>query len=168
LTLPKDSQVDATVVERIAAHAKAQGLSQTAAQATLDLVVQEVAQQYATADAQFKAQVEGWKKAAESDTTFGKTRDERVAAVLKGKLVLDKFEQQYPEHGKVLKTFVNDTGYGEHPAFVGLLSWLGKAAGEGPLVLPTADSGAKPKSLAEIWYPKGANRTMQQIKEDGG
>jgi hypothetical protein len=174
LKLPDNSGLDAHAVERTVAHAKARGLSQPAAQAALDLVAQEVAQVNAAADAEFKAKVEEWKATAAADATLGKTPEERTAAVLKGKQVLDKYASQYPERGQALKTFLNDTGYGEHPAVVGWFAWLGAAAGEGPLVMPTPDSGAKPRSVAEVFYGPDGGRAAQAEREaakrarDGG
>lgn len=156
LKIPKDSGLDATVVERIAAHSKSRGLSQELAQSTLELVGTEIAKHREADEAAFKAKVEEWKSTADADPVLGKNREERRAAVQRGKAVIDKFGDARPDDAKALKVFLDETGFREHPAVVRFFAWLGKAAGEGPLVTgSTTDS--KPKSDAELFYgPKGA------------
>lgn len=155
LKAPDSADIDATVIERIAAHAKSRGLSQEQAQSTLELVADEVAKHNDANAAAYKAKVEEWKTFTNSDPVLGKNRDERRAAVTRGRAVLDKFGEARPDDAKELREFLDSSGFGEHRAVVRLFAWLGKAAGEGQLVTGNA-ADSRPKTDAEIFYgPKG-------------
>lgn len=148
LKLPEKSTLDGALIDRTAAFAKARGLSQEAAQSALDHAATEVAKTWDDADKQFKAKVEEWKTTTAADLTLGKTPEERTAAVLRGKQVIDRYAAAHPERGAALKSFLNDTGYGEHPAVVGLFAWLGHSVKEGPILTPTPSGGQKTEQQA--------------------
>lgn len=164
LKLPANADVDATVVERTAAFAKERGLSQEQAQSTLELVAAEVATRVEADDAKFKAQVAEWAKQTDSDVVLGKNREERRAAVSKGRAVIDKFAEARPDDAKALRGFLDDTGFREHPAVVRFFAWLGKSAGESPFVAPGSPE-AKPRSAAQLLYE---NEGRGPVKEPAG
>lgn len=156
LALPKDSPLDAGIVERTAATARTLGLSNEAAQKVLETTHAEV-QQFLTAEhAAFEAKAAEWKNAVLADPRYGKTPDERTAAIDKGRQLIDvHFAKVDPDGAAALKGFLDASMYGNHPAVVSLMHWLGQQGAEGPLVLG-APSDGKPKSDAEIFYgPKG-------------
>src|SRR5436190_13210386 len=108
LKLPETADVDATVIERTAAFAKERGLSQEQAQSTLDLVAAEVSARVEADAAKFKAQVAEWAKQTDGDVVLGKNREERRAAVSKGRAVIDKFAEARPDDAKALRGFLDD------------------------------------------------------------
>lgn len=162
LKLPEKSSFDAAVLERTVAHAKALGLSPEHAQKDLEFWNQETAtrveaEKAAEREAALAAMqpggaewlkaVEGWRAETLADTALGATPAERKAAIDKGHGVIQKYVEQYPKDGEAFKAFINTSGLGDHPTAVRLFAWLGKAMGEGTLVLPDAKAG--PGALSE-------------------
>ena len=156
--LPKDAIIDAAVLDRTVAIARAQGLSREQAQPMVDLINQEVAHarddllaSYQPGGAEWTKQVDGWRATTEADTQLGKTPEERKAAIAKGASVLKKYAEQYPADKPALDEFLDASGFGDHPVFARMFHWLGKAAGERLMVTGTnSDLAATP---AERMYP---------------
>lgn len=169
LTLPKDSTLDASVIERTAAIARTLGLSNDAAQSLVDSTQAEVTQYLTAEHAKFEAAAEEWKKTALANPEFGKTPEERRQAIDKGRQVIDvHYTKVNPEGATALKTFLNDSAYGNHPAVVSFMHWLGKQGAEGPLVLPNAGGGGTGElPIKDVFYPKGAGRTEAEVAADG-
>lgn len=163
LALPKDSTLDASVVERTAAVARELGLSNAAAQKVLEQTHGEVTR-FLTAEHQaFEAKAAEWKQNVLADPKYGKTETERKAAIDSGRQIIDvHFAAVNPDAAKELKAFLNESLYGNHPAVVSFMHYLGQQAGEGPF-LTGAAAGTKPKTDAELFYgPKGVREKEPQ------
>lgn len=175
LKLPDKVTVDPQLIERTAATARSLGLSQEAAQKTLDFIASEAARERDAAlsaysppsqenpegGVKWKEQDTAWKAAALTDKDLGNGKPEQLkASVDLAKKVLAKFGDEESIN------FV-DSALGSSPAVLRILVRVGRAMGEKDLVKPVGDGKPADKSLAEIFYPKGANRTEEDIKADG-
>jgi hypothetical protein len=151
LKAPEGSTISPAALERTVATARARGLSAEAAQELVELQHTALREQHAAAEAAFQQQATEWQKAALSDVTLGKTPEERTAAIAKGQTVINRFVAEHPEHQAALSDILVGKGFGSHPGVVGLLAWLGKAAGEGSLALPGGPT-RQPRTAAEAVY----------------
>lgn len=156
LTLPEGSAADPALVERTVAIARARGLSNDQAQAALDLAAQELTSAQASGREALTQQVEQWKQATMSDPALGKTNEERIAKIQRGRLVVDKFIAANPDLADEFKSVLNEDGIGNHRALVRLMAWMGDSMTEGSLVMPRAQDGAGKKSDTELFYPAAA------------
>lgn len=172
LTLPKDSTLDAAVLEKSAAFARERGFSNEAAQNYVNHL-NEVAEAHAAArlvahapgsEAWTKsitehnaklltASIDAWKAETAADIALGKTPEERVASLQKAAAVLDRFEAANPDMGKAIKTALTTSGLAEHRAVAHLLNWLGNAASETPLVVPSGGGVMSQSETLAILYP---------------
>lgn len=154
LRLPEGATtLDAGVLARTEAHARARGLAPEHAQAALDLVAQEVASHstvaseaaikaYQPGGAEYEKAVAEWKAESAADPTLGSTPEERLATVNRGKAVLQQYAAAHPDDAPKLNAFLTDGGLIEHPTFVRFMGWLGKATQEGKLVTANATTQA--------------------------
>ena len=171
VTLPKDSAIDPAVLERTVAIARDRGLSVKDAQAMTDLVSQEIASTRADlmaahqpGGAEWTKQLDAWKAQTLADPSLGKTPDERKASIELGASVLKRYAAAEPAESEGIMSFLNDSGLGEHPAVAKFFRWIGKSAGERPL--SNGNGNGPAKSLVDIFYPKGAQRTAAEIAAD--
>jgi len=118
--------------------------------------------------AEWTKHVDGWTKQTLADPALGNTPAERRASIAKGQSVLAKYAEVAPDDATAFKGLLNETGWGSHPVTARFFAWLGASASEGQMIRPSAAASAPAKSLAEIFYPKGANRTEEQVRADGG
>ncbi len=132
LKLPDGSPLDAAATERIAATARELGLSNDAAQKMVDL-----------SNAELVRQEEAWKAEALADPTLGATPEERKATVDRGRAVLRKFSEASPSDAEAFADFLEGTGLGSNPATVRFFAWLGKAMGEGKVIVAGPGEGQK-------------------------
>lgn len=139
LKIPEGSVVDARFVEKIAAVAKAQGLSNEQAQALLNQQSQEIG-------SYVKEQSDTWKSQALADKEIGGDNLNKNVAL--ASRVISKFGSDS------LRAELDKTGYGNHPEVIRLLSKIGAAIGEDHLVMPGSTSSA-PKSRVEKYYGNG-------------
>lgn len=162
LKLP-EGFTDATLLERTAAIASAQGLTPEQAQGAVDLVASEVAAKVAAAHESMSPggeawtkQVEEWKSQALADPSLGKTPEERIAAMQGGYGIVEAYAKANPAHATELRAFLDNSGLGNHPVVVGLLSWIHKEVGkEGTFHLPQDKGATSRKSDAEVFYENG-------------
>lgn len=173
LKLPENAVLDAARLDQIAATARARGWSNEDAQAAVDLANQEAATArdavlaaHAPGGEAWTKMLDGWRAETLADATLGKTPEERTLAIQKAAAVIDKFAEVNPAMGVRIKEFLNSTGLGEKAELVHMLSWLAKTAGESPLVIG-APPGAASKSLVDVFYPNGPNRTAAEVAADG-
>ena len=141
LALPEDTLLDEGAIERTAAYAKEQGLSNDAAQEFLNEHSQAVADHV-------DAQSETWASEIDTDAEIGgKKRGESVEMARR---VVTRFGTDD------FKQLMVKFGYGNHKEVVRIFSRIGKAMGEDKLV-HGAPAGAKgkPKSKADILYGEG-------------
>lgn len=141
LKISEGSVVDAGFVERIAAHAKAQGLSQEQAQALLD-------QQSEQVGAFIKQQSESWMAQSLADKEIGGEALNKNVEM--AKRVIDRFGSES------LKAELNKTGYGNHVEVLRLLVKIGSSMSEDQLVVPGSQPVSAPKSREELYYGKEA------------
>lgn len=146
LTLPKDSVLEASVIERATAHAKALGLSQDSAQKNLEHVNAEVAAYVATAKTTFAATTKGWVDAVKADPELG--GDHFEATVKAAALPIEKFATP------AFKKALSDTGFGNHPELVRTFARIGKAMSDDKIVKPGPDGGTGGRSYEDIFYGK--------------
>lgn len=160
LKLPENSVLDATALERTAATARELGLSNEAAQKVTEFLASEVAANrtatlaaYAQGGAEWTKQDAQWRKDALAHPDLGANKPEQLtASVDLAKRVLAKFGDEQSIG------FLETSGLGSHPAALALLVKIGKAMGEGSLVIQQGTgSGSKtPEQAAKDFYAAGA------------
>jgi hypothetical protein len=150
LALPKDAAIDQARVDELAAFAKANGLSQAAAEKLLERenagaaavkTANEAANVQALADA--KA---AWMEAAKADKAIaGPDGSQLVASKeLATKALL---WHKDPE----LDAMLANTGFGEHPVVIRLLKHVGQALGEDGL-RPAGNGAGADRSTESLLY----------------
>jgi hypothetical protein len=174
LKLPDKVTVDPQLTERTAATARALGLSQEAAQKTLDFIASEAARERDAAlsaysppseqnpqgGAKWKEQDTAWKQAALVDKDLGNGKPEQLQqSVDLAKKVLAKFGDEESIN------FI-DSALGSSPAVLRVLVRVGRAMGEKELIRPTEKASEDRIPTAQLFYPKGAGRTEEEIKAD--
>lgn len=161
LKLPDDVKgIDAAIVERTAAIARAQGLGNEAAQTLLNGQVAEVAAQQAAlveawkpGGSQWTARDTEWRQAALADAEIGGSPEKLAKSVELAQQVMAKFG------GAETVQFLKETGLGSHPAALKLLAKIGAAMSESTLVLGTSANATAPKTTAERMYgPDGTGK----------
>jgi hypothetical protein len=174
LKLPDKVSVDPTLVERTAATLRELGLPQDRAQKALDFIASEAARERDAALSAYsppsetnpeggklwKEQDTAWKQAALVDKDLGNGKPEQLKeSVELAKKVLAKFGDEESIN------FV-DSALGSNPAVLRILTRIGKAMGEKELVRPTEKASEERIPTAQLFYPKGANRTEEEVKAD--
>jgi len=145
LQAPEGSTLTAEHVERTAAFAKEQGLSQEQAQAVLERESKELSSFVGKQKENRDAVVSQWAEQVKNDKEIGgENFDKSIAGARE---VLNKFGS--PE----LKKGLEETGFGNHPMLVKLLVKIRGAMADDQLVLPGAQPAVKAKkSMTEILY----------------
>jgi hypothetical protein len=149
LTLPDESPLDDSAVERIAAKAKERGLTSEQAQELLNHESEAVSG-YAKAQSEaFKQAVDSWKTAIESDKELGGADYAKNAEL--AKRVVDRFATED------FKKALNETGFGNHPELFRVFFKIGKAMAEDQLVMPGAQQAPKQRSVEDLLYGNNNN-----------
>lgn len=138
-TLPENSPIDDSRLQKIAAMAKERGLTQEQAQAVLDSEVDLLSAQLE----QFEQLKVKWADDAKADPEIGG----------------EKFKENVELAHRVLKKFGSEsfnselerTGYGNHPELVRVFVKIGKQMAEDQMVIARAQGGEQ-KSAAELLY----------------
>jgi hypothetical protein len=175
LKLPEKASIDAKLTERTAATARTLGLSNEAAQKTLDFITQEAAAhaeaRVAAALAEFSApsqdnpdggpkwreQEEKWRADSLADKDLGAGNPAQLDANVK---LANRVLATYADKEAI--DFFNKSGLGSHPATLRFLVKLGKAAGESVLVRPDGEKPADAKRPADRIYD-GASAKQQTV-----
>lgn len=144
LKVPDGVTMDAPAVERIAAFAKAQGLSQTQAQAMLEREAQVVASVQEANQTLLETKQKEWLETAKTDKEIGGDQFPKNSEL--SKRVVARYGSE------ALKTSLNDSGLGDHPELIRMLVRIGKAMTEDQLVLPGSGTNKVEKSAAETLY----------------
>lgn len=145
LKLPDGSLLNAKAVERIAAYAKAQRLTNEQAQSVLDTEHKAVASFIDGQIGELEARATAWATEAKADKEFG--GDAFPQNMEYAKRAVDK----YATPG--LKQILNETGLGNHPEMLRVFYRIGKAMKEDSVVVPGSQAGQRP-SMAERFYGK--------------
>lgn len=140
---PEQSHLDAKDLERIAADAKARGLSQEEAQKLLERDNGILASYAERQKEQFAQTRTTWVEAIKTDKELG--GDKLSKNMELAKRALDRFGSQS------FKDALNETGLGDHPELVRVFYRIGKLMANDSTVLGGDHAGAK-KSTAEILY----------------
>lgn len=152
LKLPEGSSLDATYLEQTKAMAKDLGLTQEAAQKLVErdnAMMAGFVQQHQT---KWNEQVVQWEGVVKSDKEIGGNNFQ--SSVSDARTALDKFGT--PE----FKQMLNQSGYGNHPELIRLLSRVGKAMREDKMVTTSSQPARDQKSFAEAFYPSmSANKS---------
>jgi hypothetical protein len=177
LKLPEGSTVDAAIVERTAAKARALGLSNDAGQKLLDTEVADAVTREKTLTAKIASErtaastkaIEDlqtawapggaertkrdaeWKAQAQKDPdVVGSTVTPEAfqQAVEKGQQALKKYGS--PE----LEGLLVDSGFAFHPKVMGFLAKIGKAMAESSMATNGSPTGTGPKSTVNLLYGK--------------
>lgn len=158
LKLPENSVLDESALEKIAAYARANGLSNEAAQAQVELLNGEVASSQAAylesikpGGAEWTQRVTEWEETARKDPEIGGTPEKFDASVNGAKKALRDFADP------ALTAFLHDSGLGSHPMVIRLLSKIAKATSEGS-VIPSPAPNAVQRSDAEKLYDHPTSR----------
>jgi hypothetical protein len=157
LKLPKDSTLDPSITDKIAAQARSLGLSNEKAQTLLDSFnTEHIAQMDVALKAQQRGgaewtkRVETWEGQIEKDPELG--GEHLRANVTMGNRVLKTF------FSKDVSDFLVETGYGSHPDILRALLKIGKAMGEDKLIAPEvpSDGGSTKVELKDKLFPTTA------------
>lgn len=144
LKVPEDSELSDEHVEKVAAYAKAQGLSNEQAQALLDRDAEQIElfkeQQIETIGTLSKE----WLAQSKKDKEFGGEAFKENAEL--AFRVIDRFGTP------ALKKAMNQTGLGNHPELVRFIVRIGKSMGEDQLVKPGSQEAAGEVDMAEKFY----------------
>lgn len=145
LTLPQDSFLEPSAVERVTAFAKAEHLAPESAQKVLDLAHAEQTALVEKQKADYTAKITGWETAVKADPELGGANFSRT--LTRTVAVLDRFGDQE------LKEALKSTGFGNYPALVRFVDKVGAAmANDSPVGGPSSGSPT-PKSDAQALYP---------------
>ncbi|MDB4893140.1 MAG: hypothetical protein JWL61_4995 [Gemmatimonadetes bacterium] len=156
-TLPEGLAADAAIVERTSAIARDLGLGNDAAQKLLEKGVaseKEATEQreaiiasWQKGGSEYVKRDETWKAQALADKDLG------AGDAAKFAVHVEKAQQALAKYGPELKSYLDETGLGSHPAAIKFLSRVGAAMSEGAAVIGSIGSTPKPKSDAETLYP---------------
>jgi hypothetical protein len=158
-----DGVTDDALVQRIVADATARGLTPEAAQAMLDARLEERTALMTATKAEYEAIVEAWKpggtewvkrdaewRAANlANPEIGGSPEKLAQATEYAQQVIAKYG------GDEMKQFLDETGFGSHPAALQMLARIGRAMSESP-TLPLGRPSGVPKTAAQILYPQTA------------
>ncbi len=144
LKLPENSLLDASHTEKIAAYAKAQGLSNDAAQALLNREATVVADYAEGLKEKQKQKSSEWVDQVKGDTELGGEGFARNSEL--AKRVINRYGSD------ALKKELNETGLGNHPELVRFVSRIGKSMSEDQLILPGKNAGGVSKSMEDVFY----------------
>lgn len=166
LKLPETPTLDPTALERTAAFARSQGLSNAAAQAVLELANTEAASAFQAKHDAFLADYspgdptkqiapgkewtrmqDEWTNASLADPEIGAGKPEQLEA--KVKLAQRAYEHFGPPE---LRELLRTTGYGSHPLMVRTFAAVGAAMAEGTFAVAGAESGRATADLYTL-YP---------------
>ncbi len=119
LTLPQDSLLEASAVERMTTFAKDGKLAPETAQKALEWTHAEILAHEQRKVTDYKAKVTGWEQTVKTDKELGGEHHTRTLTRVKA--VMDRFGN--PELTKAFQ----DTGFGNYPALVRFVDAIGAA-----------------------------------------
>lgn len=147
LKLPENSPLSPKHLEALAEYAKAQKLTNEAAQALLEREHSAVASYVQNQQQELAKKPEAWLADSKADREIGGESFGKNAEL--AKRVLAKFGSD--DFKKVL----NETGLGNHKELLRVFVRIGNAMSEDTLVLPGATAGGQ-KSDVDVFYPQAA------------
>ena len=145
LKLPEGSPLDAKHLDEVKAMAKELGLSQEAAQKLVERDNALLSKSEQRTQAMVSEQVSQWEQQARTDKEIGGANLQ--SSITDAKVALDKFGT--PE----FKNMLNQSGVGNHPELIRLLSKVGKAMREDKMLTGGSRPVQDHKTFAEAFYP---------------
>ena len=139
---PEGTTVNEAVVGELKTLAKEYGLSQEQAQKVFDLGTKLLGEDEAGREDRWNEVREGWRKEVKEDSEVGGA--EFDANIVRAQRALATFGSD------ALKTFLEDTGYGDNPEIIKFLIAVDKVTGEQATV--TGGSGVTPKRAEDVLY----------------
>lgn len=151
LKLSENSLLNQAALDRIAASAKVQGLSQEAAQELVKAQEGEVATAMSAA---IESRKESLLKECLADKEIGGNETKLKESIVLASSMLDKYGDAQ------LRKELTATGFGNHPGLVKMLVKIGKASANDKSILPKTTSTSPQKSIADVMYdnPKSVNK----------
>lgn len=146
-TMPDGIEVDSDLLEAVTPVFKDTGLSQIQAQKLIDVYASQIQAQDKAREDSYTQINQEWVNEAKSDKEIG--GDNFNENVGMAKRAIDKFGTP------ALVEVLNQTGLGNHPEFIRLLTRVGKTIAEDDPGAASAASG-KDRTPAEILYPEMA------------
>ena len=146
LKLPKDSLMDASVLDEIATQARERGLSNEAAQQLVDEQSGAVANYHEAQLQKVEDTRKEWGETAAADKEIGGDAFKENTEL--AKRVIDRFGSDD------LKKSLDDTGLGNHPEMLRIFVKIGRSMSDDQLVVPKAQGGENEKSTADTMYEK--------------
>lgn len=144
LELPENALLSKEAVDSVVSFAKEHKLPQDVASKILNRE-NEAVEGYVKAQVEaHEKQVNEWVKEVQTDPELGGEKFKESAEL--SKRVVERFGSP-----KLVKE-LNETGYGNHPELVRLLSKIGRKMGNDTLVNPSAAPASKARSLEDTFY----------------
>jgi len=149
LKLPEGSHLDASAVERVTAKAKELKLTPEQAQSELNRESELLKTYVEGQQAQLAKTVDTWVEEAKKDPEIG--GDGFVKSAEIAKRVVNRFGTEE------FKKALNDTGLGNHPELIRVLTRIGRAMTEDQLILPSGQ-GKGPRAPEDILYGESSSK----------
>ena len=155
LTLPADSLLDQTAVDRATTFAKGSTLAPDTAQKVVEFANAEVAAVMQQQKTEYEGKVKTWEADVQADPELGGANHART--LLRSKTVLERFIAARPAEGAQLQKSLNQTGFGNYKPLVALFNFYGS--------LMESDQVSQPKGAdldiqgkAERMFPTSAGK----------
>lgn len=145
--MPEGVEVDQQALEQFTPVAQELGLSQDQAQQLVDVYAQMQKDAVEAQQSQWSEQLDQWVDEVRNDEELGGRNYDRT--ISQASAAMDKFAT--PE----LRQALDDSGLGNHPEMVRLMSRIGKAVGEDSMLNAPGTSGSQgpaEKSIADALY----------------
>ena len=149
LKLPDGSHLGDGALDRTAAYARKQGLSNEEAQELLNRENSAVVDYVESV----KKQAEVWAEDSKADSEIG--GDNLAKNCELAKRALDKFGSE------ALRDALNESGFGNHPEVVRVFSRIGKAMSEDQIVVPGTAGAASEKTAEETFYGETTSKPTE-------
>lgn len=146
LKMPEDSPLGGEDAARIEAEARAQGLTNEAAQAMLDREDKALRRFSDRQRAKLAEEVTAWGEACKSDKDFGGARFKESAEGCR------RLIERYGPPG--FREALNETGFGNNPLLFKFMAAVARATSEDKLVHAGSTGSKENVPLEERFYPK--------------
>jgi len=148
LKLPEDAVLDQKRLDEVLTYAKEKKLDPSIAQEILNQENQVLKNFVDTQKTRVQTQIEAWRKQTESDPELGGEKLKENAEMAKRAL------KQFGSESFV--SVLEESGMGNHPELVRMLSRIGRAMADDKLVMAGSQSAGK-KSMEEQFYGSDKN-----------